>query len=69
MPAITQKYGLVPRDFRKNPFASDEALKNFRIFSDKVYYYRINAKQQPIRLVSKPASIQKTPKFIKKSSK
>ena len=67
MPALSVKYGGVPRDFRKNPFASDEVLKNFRIFSDKIYYYRINAKQQPIRLVSKAVSIQKTPKFIKSS--
>jgi ABC-type branched-subunit amino acid transport system substrate-binding protein len=66
MPTITQKYGLIPRDFRKNPFASDPTLKNLRIFSSTSFYYRINSKQQPIALVSKPVSILKTPTFIKK---
>ena len=65
MPKITTKYGMVPRDFRKNAFASNDTLKNFRIFSNTVYYYRLNAKRQPIRVVSKPVSILKTPKFIK----
>ena len=66
MPKITQKYGMVPRDFRKSAFSSnDPVLKNFRIFSNTVYYYRINAKRQPIRVVSKPVSILKTPKFQK----
>jgi ABC-type branched-subunit amino acid transport system substrate-binding protein len=70
LPAIMHKYGGVPRDFRKNPFASDPVLKNFRIGSDKVIYYRLNAKQQPIRLVSTSGvTIQKTPTFIKKSIK
>ena len=65
MPAITQKYGMIPRDFRKPAFPDDPVLKTFRIFSNTSYYYRINAKQQPIALVSKPVSINKTPKFIK----
>ena len=65
MPKITTKYGMNPRDFRKPAFPNDPVLKNFRIFSSTVYYYRINAKRQPIRLVSKPVSILKTPKFTK----
>ena len=67
MPALSVKYGSIPRDFRKNPFTSDPTLKNFRIHSDKIYYYRINAKQQPIRLTPKAVSIQKTPRFTKSS--
>ena len=66
MPKITTKYGMVPRDFRKNAFRSNPTLKSFRIFSSTVYYYRINAKRQPIAQVSKPVSMLKTPKFNNK---
>ena len=65
MPAITQKYGMIPRDFRKPGFPNDPVLKTLRIFSNTVYYYRINAKQQPIALVSKPVNVNNTPKFGK----
>ena len=66
MPAITQKYGMVPRDFRKPAFPNDPTLKNLRIFSNTAYYHRINAKREPISVVSTPVSVLETPKFQEK---
>ena len=63
MPTITQKYGQVPRDFRKPAFPDNPALKNLRIFSQDAYYYKINAEGQPVAQVSEPTSVLTVPTF------
>ncbi len=63
MPAITQKYGLVPSSFKTTAFPTTPALKGLRIFSKYVLFYRINAKGKSIRLTPHPVSVLSKPTF------
>ena len=54
-----------PAGFRQDRVPVDPEPEGPADLSNTQYFWRLNAKQQPIALVSKPVSILKTPKFKK----